>query len=65
MAPVTDCLLLKTVAFTAALPASTYVRAGDATHLATASDLGKDEIWSNDRHLLAAAPHFGLIGRSA
>ena len=64
-APLTDRLLRKTVTFMAALPASIYVRSGDATHLATASDLGEEEIWSNDRHLLAAAPHFGLIGRSA
>jgi predicted nucleic acid-binding protein len=64
-APITDRLLRKIVALMAALPLSTYVRSGDATHLATASDLGEDAIWSNDRHLLAAAPHFGLTGRSA
>jgi len=25
----------------------------------------KTEIWTNDRHLLAAVAHFGLAGRSA
>ena len=26
---------------------------------------GETEIWTNDRHLLAAVAHFGLAGRSA
>ena len=33
-------------------------------HLVTAADSGFTEIWTNDRHMLAAAPHFGLAGRS-
>jgi predicted nucleic acid-binding protein len=33
---------------------------GDAIHLATALDAGETEIWSNDRHLLAAAAAVGL-----
>ena len=40
------------------------LRAGDAVHIATALDLGEEEIWTNDRHLLAAAPHFGIAGRN-
>jgi predicted nucleic acid-binding protein len=63
-APVTDRLLRKVIALMATLPPSIYVRSGDAAHLATAADLQETEIWSNDRHLLAAAPYFGLIGRS-
>ena len=48
----------------AGLPAEVYLRAGDAVHLTTAADEGESEIWTNDRHLLAAAPHFGLRGRT-
>jgi hypothetical protein len=36
----------------------------DALHLVTAADSGFVEVWTNDRHMLAAAPHFGLVGRS-
>lgn len=41
------------------------LRAGDASHTATALETGEAEIWTNDRHLLAAVAHFGLAGRSA
>lgn len=37
---------------------------GDAIHLVTALEASLPEIWSNDRHLLGAAEHFGLRGRS-
>ena len=63
--PVTDRLLRTMTRLTQALPASVYVRAGDALHLTTAMEMGETEIWSNDKHLLAAASHFGLTGRSA
>ena len=45
-------------------PLNLFLRAGDALHLMTAQELGETEIWTNDRHLLAAAPHFGIAGRS-
>jgi predicted nucleic acid-binding protein len=38
-----------------AAPRNLYLRAGDALHLITAQGLGEPEIWTNDRHLLAAA----------
>lgn len=40
-----------------------FLRAGDAIQLASARTAGFSEIWSNERHLLQAAPHFGLRGR--
>jgi len=46
-------------------PAGIFLRSGDAVQLVSAQDAGEREVWSSDRHLLAAAPHFGLVGRSA
>ena len=62
--PVTDALLNKTITFIPGLPSHVPVRAGSALHLATALDAGETELWTNDRHLLAAANHVGLIGKS-
>lgn len=44
------------------LDATVFIRAGDAVHLATAALHGFSEIYSHDRHLLKAAPQFGLKG---
>lgn len=65
LAPVSDRLLRRMNLLVSAVPRDVYIRAGDAAHLVTAQDLGEAEIWTNDRHLLAAARHFGLAGRSA
>lgn len=62
--PVTERLLWHVNMLVRQLPAGVFLRAGDAVHLTTASELGEPEIWTNDRHLLAAASHFGLAGRS-
>lgn len=44
------------------LPETVFLRCGDAVHLACASEHGLPNIFTNDRHLLAAAPHFDLTG---
>jgi predicted nucleic acid-binding protein len=62
--PVTERLLRRVEAATRILPPSCCVRTFDALHLVTAADNGFVEVWTNDRHMLAAAPHFGLVGRS-
>lgn len=58
--PVTERILYRIDSLAAGLPPAAYVRAGDAIHLVTAFEAGFTEIWTNDRHLLNAAPHFGL-----
>lgn len=60
--PVSDRLLRRVEAVTRALPADCFLRACDALHLVTASDAGFTGVWTNDRHMLAAAPYSGLTG---
>ena len=62
--PVTDLLLHRVEFLTRNLPVSCHIRAGDAIHLVSAVELGFEEIWTNDCHLLAAAACVGLKGRS-
>jgi predicted nucleic acid-binding protein len=44
------------------LPASVPLRALDALHLVSAQAAGVREVYTNDRHLLQAAPFFDLQG---
>ena len=60
--PLTEAILDRVEAVFATAPATTYLRAADALHLATAAENGFTEIHSNDKHLLSAAPLFGLAG---
>lgn len=62
--PLSERLLHRVEAAVSALPPAACVRAGDALHLVTAREAGFEEIWTNDRHMLAAAGHFGLTGRT-
>jgi predicted nucleic acid-binding protein len=62
--PISDSILSSVQAFVAAMPTDVFLRAGDAIHLASAQSAGFSEIWSNDRHMLLAAAHFGIAGRS-
>jgi predicted nucleic acid-binding protein len=64
LVPISDRFLFRVESLVSALPPSMYLRAGDAIHLAAAQGAGFAEIWSNDKRLLAAAPHFGLTGKS-
>ncbi len=60
--PITTNLLDRVALAFRRAPNHAYLRAADALHLASAAEAGFVEIYSNDRHLLAAAPLFGLQG---
>ena len=62
--PVSEQLLRGVELLTRALPPDVFLRAGQAIHIVSAVQAGFNEIWTNDRHLLAAANHFGLKGRN-
>ena len=62
--PIRESLLKRTANAVIRAPRELFLRAGDTLHIITAQDLGLREIWTNDRHMLRAAPHFGLTGRS-
>lgn len=44
------------------LPSAVFIRSGDALHLTCAEEHGFREVYTNDRHMLAAARHFRLKG---
>lgn len=58
--PLSDKLVHDATAAIQSLPATLLIRAGDALHLACAVEHGFKEIYSSDRHMIAAASHFGL-----
>jgi len=45
-------------------PREICIRTADALHLTTAAEMGERDVWTNDRHMLAAAAYFGVTGRS-
>ena len=62
--PVHEALLRRTSALMVSAPRDLFLRTADAVHLATAHEIGERDVWTNDRHMLAAAAYFGLTGRS-
>ncbi len=63
MLPVSDDFMARVAERLDRVPQTTYIRAGDAIHLAAADEAGLREVWTNDRHMLGAASAFGLRGR--
>lgn len=63
--PISEGILRAVQAIIPELPDGIFLRAGDAIHQVTASQAGFPQVWTNDRHLLSAAPSLGLVGRSA
>ncbi|MBS1824031.1 MAG: type II toxin-antitoxin system VapC family toxin [Acidobacteria bacterium] len=62
--PVSENVLRRTSAMLISAPRELFLRTADAVHLTTALEIGERQVWTNDRHMLAAAVHFGLLGRS-
>jgi predicted nucleic acid-binding protein len=58
--PLTTALAARTAAAFARLPRPVFLRAADALHLICAQEHGLREIYTNDRHMSAAARHFRL-----
>jgi len=64
LVPVNEALLRRTSALMVSAPRDLFIRTADAVHLTTAQELGERDVWTNDRHMLAAAAYFGLVGQS-
>jgi predicted nucleic acid-binding protein len=64
LVPVGEVLLRRTSARMVSAPRDLFLRTADAVHLMTAHEIGEIHVWTNDRHMLAAAAYFGLTGRS-
>ncbi|MGA3095331.1 MAG: type II toxin-antitoxin system VapC family toxin [Bryobacteraceae bacterium] len=62
--PMTEGLLRRAIMLIRGLPQGVPLRACGAIHMAAALEAGEPEIWTNDRHLLAASAHCGIAGRS-
>ncbi len=58
--PVTSELVEAQARRMAGLSGKVFLRAADALHLTCTAEAGLKEVFSNDRHLVAAAPYFGL-----
>jgi len=61
--PVNEAMLRRTSALMISAPRDLFIRTADAVHLTTAQEIGEQAVWTNDRHMLAAAAYFGLTGQ--
>jgi predicted nucleic acid-binding protein len=64
LVPVHETLLRRTGSLMISAPRDLFIRTAAAVHLETAHEIGEREVWTNDRHMLAAATYFGLTARS-
>jgi predicted nucleic acid-binding protein len=62
--PLSPAVTVRVALIYSKLPADVALRAADAIQLACAADAGFTKVHSNDSRLLAAAPHFGLMGNN-
>jgi len=62
--PVSQALLRRTSALLVSAPPGLFIRTAVAVHLTTAQEIGEPAVWTNDRHMLAAATYLGLKGQS-
>lgn len=62
--PLSTAIMSSIVDTFAQLSCQGYLRTSDAVHLLSARAFGCTTVYSSDRHLLAAAPHVGIVGRN-
>ena len=62
--PVTATVLAATVAVVRQVPKSVFIRGADAVHLACARESGFTEVYTGDRPMTLAAPHFRVRPRT-
>lgn len=60
LVPTTNSIVQRVEDVFRSAPTGVNLRAAEAIHLATAADSGFEDVYSNDRHFLAAAPFFEL-----
>ncbi|RBP42511.1 PIN domain-containing protein [Roseimicrobium gellanilyticum] len=60
--PVDEALLTTAAKRMRTLSSNLFLRSADALHLTCAAEKGFLAIHTSDRHMLAAAPAFGLLG---